>query len=109
MRVKQVAVFRPTPIVVPHVPVTQQVLERKPRVARTCANAAVGDGRLAHADSFFANVNRLELIAGLERPVVSHRGQPGYARCAVTIMPGGAITLPVNSSGLRTSTTPRDP
>src|SRR3954470_9898155 len=71
------AVFGPRAVVVLDVLVAEQLVQRKPRVARTLADAAVGDGVAAVVEPL-ADVQLPELVVGLERAVLVGRLRPGH-------------------------------
>src|SRR3954470_20087514 len=68
--VDQVAPLGPRAVVVLDVVLAEQLVEHEPGVRRALADAAVGDDRVAVGDHALAGVELLELLAGLERPVL---------------------------------------
>src|SRR5580765_592887 len=71
-----VAVFRPTAVVVLHVIQTDQIFQHEPGVARTFSDAAIGDRWFFRINALLLEVNPLQLIGGLERAVLLHGGAP---------------------------------
>jgi len=62
--------LRPTAVVVPHVWVAQQIPEHEPGVARSFADAAVGDDAVAGIETLLLLVELAQLRCGLERAVL---------------------------------------
>jgi hypothetical protein len=81
-------------------------------VAGAFADSAIGNRVLLLVHACLGEVDLPQFLGGLKGSILVDRLAPGMLlapgicppRCAVSDMPGGAITLPVNSSGLRTST-----
>lgn len=102
--------FDPGAVIVPHVAVSQQVLEHKPRVRAALADPAIRNDILVRGGSF-PPVKLLQIVNRLERAVLLDGLGPGNAlrtgdvpsRCAVSLNPRGARTSPLNSCGDLTS------
>src|SRR4051812_25060221 len=75
----RVAPLGPRAVVVADRRQPQQVRQHEPRVARALADAAVGDDLVVRRQPLLAEVDRLELVAGLEAPVLRGRARPRHA------------------------------
>src|SRR4051812_44889941 len=65
----------PRPVVVADAAEAEQLVQHEPRVARPLADAAVRDDVLVAGDAL-ARIQRVELLAALERPVLAHGLRP---------------------------------
>src|SRR3954471_18566434 len=65
----------PRPVVVPDAAEAEQLMQDEPRMARPFADPAVRDDVLVAGDAL-ARIQRLELLASLERPVLAHGLRP---------------------------------
>src|SRR5438477_8977087 len=80
----EAAVFRPAPVVVPDLLVTEQVLEDEPGVRAALADPAVRDGLGRSVEALLA-VDAPQLVGGLEPAVLADRGRPWHVDGALDV------------------------
>ena len=104
----------PRAVVVADAREAEQLVQHEPRERRPLADPAVRDDVVAASTplaAYRAVSSSALLNVPSSRTCWAHgiEAAPGMwpARCAVSVMPGGAMTSPLNSAGLRTSTSVR--